>query len=217
VSVPRRFDLVVFDMDGVLTDSSSGHARAYADLWALIGVTTPPEYREISGRPTEPVVREYTRPLNPAEEDIRRWVEFKQVRAREYLGRPAAFPDALPTISALAGEGFRMALGTSASRTTTEMLMSRAGLDRYFEVMVTGNDVARGKPAPDTFSEAISRAGGSPETSLVVEDSPAGLSAAVAAGAWALSVRTGETVEHPRFLGAHPDLTTLLPLLRSGS
>jgi beta-phosphoglucomutase len=213
VSRVARFSLIVFDMDGVLTDSSGGHAQAYDDLWADIGLAHPPPYSQISGRPTEPVVRELTTGLHPSEEDIRRWVEFKQVRAREYLGQLAIFPDALPVVSALAGEGFRLALGTSASRVTSRMLLQQAGLDRYFTVMVTGDDVKKGKPAPDTFALAIEQAGATPPQSLVIEDSAAGVAAGLAAGAFVASVRTGEQASHPHFLGAYDDLAVLLPII----
>ena len=210
-----RFTLIVFDMDGVLTDSSAGHARAFAELWSEIGVNNPPAYTDIMGRPTEPVIREFTRPLNPEEADIHRWVTFKQERARQYLGAMEIFPDALPSVSALANEGFRLALGTGASRRTTLQLLSHAGLDRFFPVVVTGDDVGQGKPAPETFSLAIERAGGEPDSSLVIEDSVAGLAAGLAAGAWAASVRTGERAEHARFVGAFPDLAALLPVIRA--
>jgi HAD superfamily hydrolase (TIGR01509 family) len=213
VSRVARFSLIVFDMDGVLTDSSGGHARAYDDLWADIGLAHPPPYSQISGRPTEPVVRELTAELHPSEEDIRRWVEFKQVRAREYLGQLAIFADALPVVSALAGEGFRLALGTSASRVTSRMLLQQAGLDRFFSVMVTGDDVKKGKPAPDTFAQAIEQSGATPPQSLVIEDSSAGIAAGLAAGAFVASVRTGERASHPRFLGAYDDLAALLPVI----
>lgn len=212
-----RFSLIVFDMDGVLTDSSGGHARAYADLWADIGLANPPDYSVLSGRPTEPVVREYTRTLNPAEQDIRKWVQFKQDRAREYLGRMEIFPDSLPTVSALAREGFGLALGTSASRRTTSQLLAQAGLDSFFSTVITGDDVVQGKPAPDTFIQAIEKAGGRPSSSLVVEDSVAGLTAGLASGAYAASVRTGETMKHERFIGAFADLTSLLPVIRAAA
>ena len=210
-----RFSLIVFDMDGVLTDSSAGHARAFDELWAEIGVTIPPAYADIMGRPTEPVVREFTRHLDPEDADIHRWVAFKQDRARRYLSVMATFPDALPSVAALARAGFGLALGTGASRRTTLQLLAHAGLDAFFPVVVTGDDVRLGKPAPETFTLAIERSGGKPDTSLVIEDSLAGLAAGLAAGAWTASVRTGEKVKHNRFVGAFPDLAALLPVIQS--
>lgn len=213
MSGTRRFSLIVFDMDGVLTDSSGCHARAFSDLWTEAGLTHPPAYRDIAGRPTEAVVREYTSPMQPAEDDVQRWVRFKQVRAREYLSRTGAFPDVLPAVTALARGGFRLALGTGASRQTALQLLDQAGLTAYFPVVVTGEDVARGKPAPDTFALAIERAGERPGSTLVVEDSAAGLASALASGAYAASVRTNERIDHPYFIGTFPDLAALLPVI----
>ena len=75
--------------------------------------------------------------------------------------------------------------------------------------------MVQGKPAPDTFTQAIEKAGGQPLSSLVVEDSLAGLTAALASGAYAASVRTGEMMKHERFIGAFEDLTSLLPVIRA--
>ncbi len=213
MSPPPRFELIVFDMDGVLTDSSACHARAFADLWARVGVTAPPPYPAIAGRTTESVVREVTGPAAPAEADIRRWVTFKQERAREYLGATGGFADARPAVSRLAQAGLSLALGTGASRATTRMLLERAGLDQFFPVVVTAEDVREGKPAPDTFAAAIRLAGGDPSATLVVEDSRAGILAGIAAGAWVASVRSGEALAHVRFLGSFPDLAELVPVI----
>jgi HAD superfamily hydrolase (TIGR01509 family) len=213
VSGSRRFSLIVFDMDGVLTDSTGCHARAFADLWAEIGLERPPAYPDIAGRPTDSVVRQYTGSLHPDAAAVQRWVRFKQERARAYLAGTGGFPDALPVVTALARAGYRLALGTGASRHTTSLLLSQAGLDPFFPVVITGEDVKRGKPAPDTFVQAIQQAGGHPASSLVVEDSSAGLAAGLAAGAFAASVRTGEAMDHDRFIGTFADLTELLAAL----
>ena len=207
----RRFNLVVFDMDGVLIDSTGCHARAYQDLWPQVGLQSPPSYPEIAGIPTETVIRQYTASLHPAEAQVMEWVRFKQERAREYLRRTPAFPDALPVVTALARQGYSLALGTGASRITTHQLLSQTGLLPFFPTIVTADDVAEGKPAPETFARCISQAEAIPERSVVVEDSAAGLLAGAAAGAWTASVRTGERVVHERFLGRYSDLLGLYP------
>ena len=72
---------LIFDMDGVLVDTSAGHARAYQDLWERCGVTGPP-YARIAGRPTREVVEHFTRELAPTPAAIEEWAAFKQQRAR---------------------------------------------------------------------------------------------------------------------------------------
>lgn len=209
----RRFDLVVFDMDGVLTDSTGCHARAFADLWGLAGISDPPSYAAIAGRRTDSVVREYTARLSPAASQVEAWTRFKQERAREYLQTSAAFPDAVPVLRELTRLGYSLALGTGASKATARMLLAQSGLAPLLPVLVTADDVGEGKPDPETYVRAIALAGGTADRSLVVEDSAAGLLAGAGAGAATAAVRTGEVISDRRFLGTFPDLTSLLVVL----
>jgi sugar-phosphatase len=213
VSRPPRFDLIVFDMDGVLVDSTGCHARAYEDLWLQIGLVHPPTYNDLAGIPTVTAVRQHTAPLRPSEDQVQQWVRFKQERARMYLRQTPAFPDALPIVTSVHGQGYRLAVGTGASRITTHQLLSQTGLLPFFPVVVTADDVREGKPAPETFARAIEQSGAGPDHSLVVEDSAAGLASGASARAWTVSVRTGERTADDRFLGAFPNLTALYPVM----
>lgn len=204
-----RFPLIVFDMDGVLVDSTGCHALAYEELWAAIGLKDGPPYSEIAGVRTVQAVRQYTAALRPSETQLAQWVEFKQQRARSCLQHLTPFPDVIPSLERLKAAGSRFAVGTGASRITTDLLLGKAGLMQYFPITVTADDVSRGKPDPETFLRAIQRSGGDPGDSLVVEDSAAGLAAGAGAGAATASVRLGETIAHSAFLGAFPDLVEL--------
>lgn len=204
-----RFPLVVFDMDGVLVDSVPCHARAYRDLWSRIKEPNGPSYDQIAGVRTVQVIRDVTAYRNPSEAEITEWVNFKSTRARECLKGLPAFPDIIPSLEKLRVAGSRFAVGTGASRPTADLLLRQAELDRFFPVVVTADDVSRGKPEPETFLLAITRSGGDPAESLVVEDSEAGLAAGASAGAFTASVRSGKTIQHPRFLGSFPDVASL--------
>jgi HAD superfamily hydrolase (TIGR01509 family) len=203
----------VFDMDGVLVDSTGFHAQAYQELWARLGIAHPPPYSAIAGVRTDEAVRSYTAQLHPSEAQVSEWVRFKQGRARELLQGLAAFPGVVEALEKLSGRGTHLALGTGASRTTTTLLLGQAGLLRFFPVLVTADDVTRGKPDPATYTRAIELSRGDPATSLVVEDSHAGLIAGAAAGAATASVRTGERIDDGRFLGTFPDVATLVTTL----
>ena len=208
-----RFQLVIFDMDGVLTDSSPGHARAYQDLWRRIGIKGP-AYDAIRGRPTGEVIAELTSALLPDREQLEEWVRFKQDQARRYLSEePATFPDTVASLVALQKAGMRLAVGTSASRQTTELLLAQDGILSMLDVLVTSEDVSRGKPAPDTYQLALERTKVPASDALVVEDSVAGLQAAAATGAWTAAVRAQCQFAHPLFLGNYPDLRALLMAL----
>jgi HAD superfamily hydrolase (TIGR01509 family) len=208
-----RFSLIVFDMDGVLVDSTGFHAQAYQELWARLGIPDPPPYSEIAGVRTDEAVRTYTASLHPSESQIAEWVKFKQGRARELLQGLAAFPGVVDALEQVSRRGIHLALGTGASRTTTTLLLGQAGLLRFFPVIVTADDVTQGKPDPATYTRAIELSQGDPAGSLVVEVSHAGLVAGAAAGAATASVRTGERIDDGRFLGTFPDVAALVAKL----
>lgn len=206
---PEPLRLLIFDLDGVLADSGPAHARAYTELWREVGVEGP-GYEALAGRPTREVVKEVTAALRPDAAQLAAWTRFKQERARAHLADAAVvFEDAAPLVRAMQRAGLRVALATGASERTAALLLARLGLEDAFEVVVSGEQVERGKPHPETFSRALAATGVSAAESLVVEDSAAGLEAALAAGAWAVCVRSGLRHASPRFLGSYPDLAAL--------
>jgi HAD superfamily hydrolase (TIGR01509 family) len=209
-SIINSYELVIFDMDGVLADTSPCHRRAYNDLWSKIGVQGP-AYETIAGRTTNDVVTTCTKHLTPSPAHIDEWVRFKQERARDYL--PTAmisYSDTAGSLAAVAREGIPLALGTGASRRTAEMVLKQLGIFEFFSLILTGSEVQNGKPAPDIYSRLMVQAAACPKRTLVIEDSLAGLEAAVASGAYAASVRTGREIAHSRFLGSFRDLPALL-------
>lgn len=206
-------DLLIFDMDGVLVDTTACHQRAFARLWQTLEVNGP-AYDEIAGRKTKDVVAEYTTELNPTEEQITEWVVFKQRLARECLAiEEIAFHDSEESITQLTNRRIRLALGTGASRETTNSVLKRQGWGEAFSIVVTGEDVNQGKPEPEIYLAAMERAGARPDRTLIVEDSQAGLASAIASGAYAAAVRTGRTLKSERFVGSFPDLKSLFTTL----
>jgi sugar-phosphatase len=95
----------------------------------------------------------------------------------------------LPGAAALLGCGRTLAVVTSCSLALASVRLEAAGL-RMPEVIVSCDDVAVGKPDPACFLLGASRLGVAPERCLVLEDSPAGVRAGVAAGAHVIAVRT---------------------------
>lgn len=208
--------LLIFDMDGVLVDTSPCHRRAFAALWEELGIEGP-AYERIAGRPTVEVVREWlpaassTADGSDPEERLRRWVEFKQRRALRCLRhRSVIYDDTDAALAAVAAPGRLLAVGTGASRVSTDLVLRRAGLRDRFRHVVTAADVEAGKPAPDTFLLVMERAGVGPSDTLVIEDSDTGVRAGIASGARVLSVRSGVRADHRRFLGAFDDLESMV-------
>ncbi|MHC4594401.1 MAG: HAD family hydrolase [Planctomycetota bacterium] len=209
----ENFDLLIFDMDGVLADTSACHRRAYGDLWRKIGIEGV-QYETIAGRNTSEVVEEFTARLRPPAAQIHEWIFFKQSKAREYLSTEAiVYADTALCLAAVARSGIRMALGTGASRNATNIVLSRLGIGHFFQTIVTAEDVKNGKPLPDIYLRVMELTSMNPAKTLIIEDSPAGLEAATESEAYVASVRRGKKIDHPKFIGHFSNLLGLIKKL----
>ena len=91
-------------------------------------------------------------------------------------------PGAVDAVRALASAGYRLAVASSSNRELIDTVLRRLGLTELFEVTVSSEEVARGKPAPDVYVEAARRLRVEPGRCAAVEDSASGIRAAHAAG-----------------------------------
>jgi len=107
----------------------------------------------------------------------------------------------------LHGAGIGSALATSAGRKRTLESLKLLSISKYFSVVVTGDDVRNPKPAPDIFLLAARKMGVGPEDCVVVEDSVAGVRAAVAAGMKCVGFTSAERADELRQAGADDVLT----------
>jgi HAD superfamily hydrolase (TIGR01509 family) len=200
------YELCVFDMDGVLVDTSACHRQAYERLWQRCGIAGP-AYDEIAGRRTWDVVRERTASLHPSPRQIEEWAAFKQAEARALLASAdIVYDDTLSALRTLQERRLVMAVATGASRASAELVLERTRLRGFFRTLVTAEDVTRGKPDPEIFQCVIARAGSTPERCVIVEDSLSGIDAAIACGAAVVCVRSGLRRAHTAFLGTFPTL-----------
>jgi len=179
---------VIFDCDGTLVDSEPlaavaweralapyGYALTADDLERSVGLPYPTVhayFAERAGLPSAPAFwRELSREL------------FALIDAEL---RP--FADAVGAARALRAQGVRVAVASSSVRERLERTLHRAGLLDAFHATVAGDEVARGKPAPDMFLAAAERLGVAPADCVVIEDSPPGVEAGLAAGMVTLAV-----------------------------
>ncbi|MER8031670.1 HAD family hydrolase [Streptomyces bauhiniae] len=180
-----RYDLILFDNDGVLVDSepiSNRHLAAY--LTELGHPTTYDEsLRDYMGAAMHRVhdtVLERTGEKLPADfDDV---FHARVFAAFEEELRPVAGVEGV--LEKLTAEGVPYCVASSGSHERIRVGHRATGLDRWFDDdrIFSSQDVGRGKPAPDLFLYAAERMGVAPERCLVVEDSPLGVQAARAAG-----------------------------------
>ncbi|GAA2763875.1 HAD family hydrolase [Streptomyces paradoxus] len=180
-----RYDLVIFDNDGVLVDSEPISNRLLAAYLTELGHPTSYEesIRDYMGSAMHRIhelVLERTGQRLPEDFDdvfhARVFAAFEQDLV--------AVAGASGVLEKLAADGVPYCVASSGSHERIRVGHRTTGLDRWFDEkrIFSSQDVGRGKPAPDLFLYAAERMGVAPERCVVVEDSPLGVQAAVAAG-----------------------------------
>ncbi|HEY3381517.1 MAG TPA: HAD family phosphatase [Vicinamibacterales bacterium] len=221
MTIPSRFQppvtrpaAIIFDMDGVLVDSEPVHLEAVRCLLADHGVDYPLQHEENFYGCTDREVFRILKArygLAASEGDLARaWIDRVVALLPGRLGPMTGVPDVLRT---LRQKGIRLALASSSAPAIIATTLDQLGLKASFELIVSGHDVACGKPAPDIFLEAARRLGLAPADCLVIEDSFNGLCAASAAGMPCVVVPCGSTAGQD-FSGATIRLRTLEELPR---
>lgn len=173
---------LLFDMDGVLIDSTPAVARVWAS-WAQEHGYDPDEVvRKAHGRPSISTVRDYL--PNGDHEAENRVIEQREIDDMEGV---VPLPGAFELLSALPLD--RWAIVTSCTRPLAEARLKAAGLPRP-RTFVTSTDVTHGKPAPEPYIKGAEMLGFKSVDCVVVEDAPAGIRAGKDAGSRVIGLRT---------------------------
>ncbi|MEV0257574.1 HAD family hydrolase [Streptomyces sp. NPDC050732] len=180
-----RYELVIFDNDGVLVDSEPLSNTVLAAYLTELGHPTSYEesLRDYMGgavhRVHDLILERSGQRLPDDFDDV---FHGRVFAAFERELQPVE--GAVDVLEKLAGDGVPYCLASSGSHERIRVGHRKAGLDKWFDEgrIFSSQDVGRGKPAPDLFLHAAERMGVAPEKCVVVEDSPLGVQAAVAAG-----------------------------------
>jgi len=176
---------VLFDMDGVLVDSTPAVARVWSG-WALAHRFDPTEVvRRAHGRPSLVTIRELLPDGNHEAEN--REVERREI---EDIADVIALPGASRLLQAIPES--RWTVVTSATRRLATIRLRAAGLP-VPKHLITSDDVERGKPFPDPYLKGAEILRVDPGDCFVVEDAPSGIRSAKAAGSRVLALRTTST------------------------
>jgi HAD superfamily hydrolase (TIGR01509 family) len=198
--VPLRFSprAVIFDIDGTIVDNMHLHAEAFAvfaERHGLAALTQDDRARLDGRRNSEIFPILFKREVGRDE-----WLAYEHEKEGLYRelskGRLLPMKGLHTLIAQLKHEHLPMALATSAPQLNVVHTLAELGLGDAFSIIVRGDEVARGKPAPDVFIEAARRLGVAAADCLVFEDAPMGIEAAQAAGMRVVALTTSFQAAH---------------------
>jgi len=193
---------VIFDMDGVLVDSHAVHRKAWRLFFQTLGREVPEVELNfiLDGRKRRDILGHFLGNCPDAElEELGR---AKDSIFREMRLEVAPIPGAVAIVRELHRNGTLVAMATSASRSRALSTLTDLGIGECFRVIVTGEDVAVGKPDAAIYRLACDRIEIDPKCLLAVEDAISGIRAAVGAGLRCVGVALHETPEDLRAAGA---------------
>jgi len=174
---------VIFDMDGVMVDTAPQHSAAWRQVFAEMGRELgEEEFRATFGWRNQEILQ-HVLGDRASEIQIKELGRRKEEYYRTLLrGGVKTAPGFMRLFTALRDNGFKIAVGTSAPRQNVELMLDALSIREQLDAVVTGEDVDRGKPDPETFLLAAQRCNVEPRRCLVFEDTAAGIQAAKAAG-----------------------------------
>jgi HAD superfamily hydrolase (TIGR01509 family) len=181
-----RYDLVIFDNDGVLVDSEPLSNRLLADYLTELGFPTTLEdsYRDFMGAAAHTVHDVIAARYDGARLHDSFDEDFHARVFAAFRERLTPVPGAAELLKQVQESGVRYCVASSAHHEWIRTALDKCGLSGFFteQQLFSAQDVGRGKPAPDLFLHAAGSMGVPPERCVVLEDSPLGVAAARAAG-----------------------------------
>lgn len=196
---------LLFDMDGILADSEPMWNQIDAAMLREHGVSYSGEHKDQVLGVSFPIALQFylTR------YELRTTIEEMALRRTSiahdfYANRIPLFPDATRVLEHAKSLNLRLALATSSVGAFVRPFLERHDLPRFFDAIITGEEVQHGKPAPDIYLQAAQKIGVAPAHCLVVEDALAGVQAGKSAGARVVAIPDARFID-PALYGGKAD------------
>lgn len=199
----EKIKAILFDMDGVLIDAKDWHYEALNKALSLFGmeISRYDHLTTFDGLPTkvklQMLSKRYYLPdeLHPFINELKQsyTVEIVYKKCHPMFHHEYA-------LSKLHKLGYKIAVCSNSMRNTIELMMDRAQLMPYIDLIVSNEDVIRAKPDPEMYQIAINNFGLKPKECIVVEDNPNGIQAGKASGASVLEVATVYDVNYENIM-----------------
>lgn len=183
---------ILFDMDGVLIEAKEWHYESLNKALDLFGmpISRHDHLTTFDGLPTRKKLEMLSLEKGLPKELHEFINEMKQQYTMDivHLQCKPRFVHEF-ALSSLKARGYRMAVCSNSVRGTVVTMMRKAGLDAYLDIMISNEDVTKGKPDPEMYLKAMAQLALEPQECLIVEDNENGIRAAKASGAHLLVVK----------------------------
>jgi len=186
---------ILWDMDGVISDSYSFHFAAWQETFAKRGIKfTKEDFTQLFGTRNDLIVRSVIGRKFP-KRDVKIIVQEKEETfRRKAMGKIKPFPGVVRLLNALKKGNFKLGLVSSAPKENIGLVLSELNFAGIFNCIVSGQEVSESKPSPQIYLLAAKKLEVPPNDCVVIEDSPSGVKAAKTAGMRCLAI----TNTHPR-------------------
>jgi len=192
---------VVFDLDGLLVDSEPVWFRVREEMFGRFGLSwTDNDQKALMGKSTAA------------------WIEYVDEKLQGKLGRDVIFDETIKgmvshyrsrNVRVMPGahealkfcaSNFRLGLASGSPRILIDAALDANRWEQYFSQIVSSDEVPHGKPAPDVYTETMTRLGADPAGTVILEDSESGILAGKAAGASVIAVPNEHLMPSPEVL-----------------
>ncbi len=181
---------IIFDMDGVITDSEHVHKKTIDEMLASYGAKRTPEVvLNVIGMPGRDEWAIYKK-LYPQINDSLQAIEQKRREIfQKHLGEVTILPGFTQLFSEIGTANLKRALTTSSSRFYVTRMLPQAIVSE-FQVIITNQDVKHCKPHPEPYRKTVEQLGLDPSECVVIEDALHGIASAKAAGCHCIAITT---------------------------
>ena len=184
----RRFDAMIFDMDGLMIDTERVYwemSHELASRWGkIVSIQT---LMKMMGRGAMDSMRIFVTETGIPEDPAVVLAMREEMVLERFREGITPMPGLREILAAFRGQ-LKLGIATSAPRKFVDVILPQLGIETWFDVVQTGDTVTRGKPDPEIYLAALAKLGVRPERCVVLEDSKFGAMAGKNSGAYVIAV-----------------------------
>jgi len=188
----KKIKAIIFDMDGVISDTIGHHTSAESVVLSKYGIHYSPDeiIKKFNALPDHEFYKilfsEIGKEPDLEKLDKEKFIVFKKLADEKLI----ATPGAITLIYVLSKNNFLLGVASSAPSKIVDLVLTKLQIKKKFKSITTPEDVKKGKPFPDSFLYTAKKLGVSPQECLVIEDAPRGIEAAKKSGMKCIAIAT---------------------------